>query len=97
LEGNPITVTIYETFASTKVSLPSTITTLTSTGLITCYPKAFSDIGSHLIEIKLKDGQPLTTLESFTIDVVNSPPYFVKQVPFSVTMKFNLTYEYILP
>lgn len=97
LESNPITVTVYETFAGTKMALPSSITTLTSPGSITFYPISFSDIGSHLIEIELSDGQPLTTLESFTIDVLNNPPYFVKQVPFSVTMKFNLSYEYVLP
>jgi hypothetical protein len=97
MESNPITVTVFETFSGTKMALPSSITTLTSPGLITFYPIAFSDIGSHLIEIKLSDGQPLSKLESFTIDVVNNPPYFVKQVPFSVTMKFNLSYEYVLP
>ena len=97
LELDTVTVNIYETFSATKVALPSSITTLTSPGLITFYPTAFSDIGYHLIEIELSDGQPLTTLESFTIDVVNNPPYFVKQEPFSVTMKFNLSYEYILP
>jgi hypothetical protein len=56
LESNPVTVTVYETFSSTKVALPSSITTLTSPGLITFYPTAFSDIGSHLIEIELSDG-----------------------------------------
>jgi hypothetical protein len=97
LEGNSITVTVYETFGGSKIVLPSAISTLTSPGLITVYPRLFADLGSHLIEIELSDGQPLTTIERFTINVINNPPYFVKQIPFSVNMKFNLTYEYILP
>jgi len=55
LELNPITVTVYETFSG-KMALPSSITTITSPGLITFYPISFGDIGSHLIEIELTDG-----------------------------------------
>jgi hypothetical protein len=97
LESNPITVTIYETFSGVKVALPSLISSLTSPGLITVYPKFFADLGPHLFEIVLSDGQPLSRVEKLTVNVVNHPPYFIKQIPFSVTMKFNLTYEYILP
>jgi hypothetical protein len=97
LESNPITVNIYETFVGVKVALPSLISTLTSPGLITVYPQLFTDLGPHLFEIVLSDGQPLSRIEAFTINVVNNHPYFIKQIPFSVTMKFNLTYEYILP
>ena len=97
LESNPITVTIYETFSGVKVALPSLISSLTSPGLITVYPKFFADLGPNLFEIVLSDGQPLSRVEKLTVNVVNHPPYFIKQIPFSVTMKFNLTYEYILP
>jgi hypothetical protein len=35
LELHTVTVNVYETFSATKVALPSSITTLTSPGLIT--------------------------------------------------------------
>ena len=54
-------------------------------------------MGMHTIQIALSDGQPLTTTESFTIEVTNMPPYFVKDVPYSISMKFNNTFNYILP
>jgi hypothetical protein len=56
LEGNPITVTVYETFSGTKIALPSAISTVTSPGQITVSPKLFSHLGLHLIEIRLSDG-----------------------------------------
>jgi hypothetical protein len=38
LEGNLITITIYETFKGIKVPSPSNNTNLTSFGMITFYP-----------------------------------------------------------
>ncbi len=39
----------------------------------------------------------MNKIESFFINVVNNPPYFVDKTPESITIKFNNTSEYILP
>jgi hypothetical protein len=59
-------------------------------------PTTLAEVGIHTVTFFVSDGFTSASI-SFTITVTNYPPYFVKQVPFSVTMKFNSTYEYVLP
>ncbi len=49
------------------------------------------------MNIKIADGQPLSSSITFKINVINNPPYFADKVPLPVTMRFNLTYDYMLP
>jgi hypothetical protein len=60
-------------------------------------PTTFADIGLHTVDIMIADGQPLSKTITFKINAINNPPYFVDQVPYPISIKFNLTYEYMLP
>lgn len=78
--------------------MPTSLATVPSLGSLLFHPTAdFSLLGLHTIDIFLSDGQPLTRYETFTIEVVNFPPYFVNQLPYSFSMKFNNTFNYVLP
>jgi hypothetical protein len=45
MEGNDITIMIFETFKGNKVPIPSKNLNLTSPGVITFHPTEYSEIG----------------------------------------------------
>ncbi len=71
---------------------------LTSTGLFSMKfsPIKLNDVGIHLFKVKISDGLDTST-EYFTLKITNSNPYFVKEKPQNLEIKFNNSYHYILP
>ena len=57
----------------------------------------FGDIGNHTLLLTLSDGQPLFTAKNFSIEIFNTPPYFISDPPKNLTLKFNNTFELYLP
>ena len=53
----------------------------------------FGDIGNHTLQVTLSDGQPLSTSKTFEIEFFNYAPYFVKNPPKTLRLKFNNTFE----
>ena len=50
----------------------------------------FADVGIHKIDVYISDAQPQTTIKSFYINVTNTAPYFVAELPpAKMQIKFN--------
>ena len=58
----------------------------------------FVNVGLHTVTYYANDDINIYyEAHSFTVNVTNTAPYFVKEVPYSFSMKFNNTFNYILP
>jgi len=55
-----------------------------------------SDLGDYIVTIIVSDSIDSVS-SSFSISVVNNPPYFVSAIPTDFTMRFNTTYVYFIP
>jgi hypothetical protein len=55
-----------------------------------------SDVGEYLVTVVVSDTLSSVS-SSFKVQVVNTAPYFVKEVPKDFTMKFNTTYTLYVP
>jgi len=55
-----------------------------------------ADFGEYDISVTISDTLDTTT-SSFTVKIMNLPPYFIDEVPKDFTMNFNTTYKYLLP
>lgn len=60
------------------------------------FPIKMSDIGFYNFQVTISDGNAQSTL-NFELEVYNTPPYFIKEVPSNLTMKFNNSFTYTLP
>ena len=53
-------------------------------------------MGNYVISVTVSD--TLATIStSFTISVVNTPPYFLSDVPKDFAMRFNTTHVFFIP
>jgi hypothetical protein len=50
----------------------------------------------HKFQLLLSDTQ-LSTTKDLWVEFFNNPPFFIKEVPRNLTLKFNNTFEYKLP
>jgi hypothetical protein len=58
----------------------------------------FVNLGLHTVwYYAINAANTIFEIHSFTVNVTNTAPYFVKEVPYSFSMKFNNTFNYILP
>jgi hypothetical protein len=60
------------------------------------FTNSFTDVGVHKFQLKLSDTQLSTTYDLW-VEFFNNPPFFIKEVPMNMTLKFNNTFEYKLP
>jgi hypothetical protein len=55
-----------------------------------------AELGDYVITVSVSDTLATAT-SSFTISVINTPPYFVSKKPEDFTMKFNISHNYFIP
>ena len=60
------------------------------------FTNSFADIGFHKFQLKLSDTQ-LSSTKDLWVEFFNNPPFFIKEVPRNLSLKFNNTFEYKLP
>ena len=60
------------------------------------FTNSFADIGIHKFRLYLNDTQ-LSTYKDLYVEFFNNAPFFIKEVPMNLKVKFNNTFEYILP
>jgi hypothetical protein len=53
-------------------------------------------MGIHKLQLKISDGQLWTTLDMF-VELYNAPPYFIDKKPEDMKLKFNNSFEFVLP
>jgi hypothetical protein len=96
-DGNALTMSATSSFAgAAAASIPVGIITLVNWSTIEISPVLVGDLGSYVISVTISDS--LATIStSFTISVVNTPPYFVSEIPKDFIMKFNNTFTYSIP
>ena len=86
------------TFLGATSLTTSSIVSMTTVGKVEINPTStFNDIGTYTITVTISDGQPLSTTQVFVVDLINTAPYFIQSVASSIDIKFNLTFEYIIP
>ena len=60
-------------------------------------PNSFSQVSIHTITITLTDVSGLTSIYTFTAEVINTPPKFVVATLPDLTIHLNTTYHHLLP
>ena len=60
------------------------------------FTNSFNDVGVYKFQLTLSDTR-LTSSKDFYVEFINAPPFFIKDPPMNLTLKFNNTFEYILP
>ena len=97
-DGNPLTMTATSSFAGeAALSLPvGTLLKLPNWSTVAIAPTQMTELGDYLITVSVSDTLATAT-SSFTISVINTPPYFVSKKPEDFTMKFNVSYNYFIP
>jgi hypothetical protein len=60
------------------------------------FSNSFSDIGVHKFQLQLSDTH-LSSTKDLWVEFYNNPPFFIKEVPINLTIKFNNSVEYELP
>ena len=68
-EGNVVTVT---TNIQGSTGTPTFVTFTTSVYKI--QPTLFADVGTHIVQISLCDGQPLCSAYTYTVTITNTAP-----------------------
>jgi hypothetical protein len=96
-DGNPLTMTADVVFAGGMATpIPTGIMNQPAWSTLTITPTVMADLGTYLVTIYVTDS--LASISgSFTIEVINTPPYFVSAEPADFIMKFNTTHVYYLP
>ena len=89
-ENNSVAVTAKEIFDGITKAEPTSLIKLINPNQIMINSSLFADVGIHQIYIYISDAQPSTTINSFFINVTNTAPYFVAEVPpAKLRIKFN--------
>ncbi len=57
----------------------------------------YSEIGEHMIKIKLSDGEPLYNEYEIKVTVTNSAPIFTSGEPEDLVVSLNQDFYYQLP
>jgi hypothetical protein len=76
--------------------MPWGIFTQPTSTSIALAPSLMTDLGEYLVTVVVSDTLAQAS-SSFKIHVVNTAPFFVKEVPKDFTMKFNTTYTLYIP
>jgi hypothetical protein len=69
---------------------------ITSNNTLRFFTNSFFDIGVHKFKLTLTDGHMSSSKDLF-VEFFNNPPFFIKEVPINMTIKFNNSFEYLLP
>ncbi len=93
-ESNPITLSAQLLVSGFSYPLPSYLSILGNTIIST--PTQLSDVGLHLLRLKISDGGGLFSTMNLLLNVTNSAPYFTSP-PNNQTVKLNNTLSFSLP
>lgn len=72
------------TITTTFIANPNTVGgffSLSGTNIFKIYSTYKSEIGTYDIMVILTDTKPKTNIQSFKLNIINSPPYFVGKGP----------------
>ncbi len=83
-------------YTTTGVTSIVPFASLVGNNTLRFYTNSFADIGVHKFQLWLSDGQ-LSSYKDVYVELFNNPPYFIKEVPANMTLRFNNTFEYRLP
>jgi hypothetical protein len=96
-DGNPLTViATYQFNGVSPAIIPGGIFTQPTATSIGLAPSLLTDLGEYLVTVVVSDTLAQAS-SSFKINVVNTAPFFVKELPKDFTMKFNTTYTLYVP
>ena len=60
------------------------------------FTDSFADIGIYKFQLTLSDTH-LSSNKDLWVEFYNNPPFFIKEVPRNLSIKFNNTFEFELP
>ena len=99
-EDNPITIKVCDFNKSNCASayqLPKYISIIQENYTLNIFSDRFSDLGFHTIIVGIFDGEPSSSNKTFQLEIYNTAPYFITNPLDNLNIRFNNTFEYILP